>query len=288
MKDGIIRNHTRKSRQTKITPEISQLICTIIKKNPFFTLGDLRRIVFRKYQTKLSEPTISKILRRFKIHRKRVRRVVVKNSNYLRQLKEKRKRFLENIQKFDENIIISIDETGFHKQMGPKYGYCESSSRLVKPTSSQRHTNHTVLAAVSNKKILAYQIMKGSCNKERYVAFLKNILIPKLTGNKYVLLADNLSYHHSKIVKNLVQNSNGKCIYTPPYSPDNNPIENVFSVIKSKVRKLNAWTQHEMCESIHNAFENFDCCFLKRMFRRSFGYNDNIRIIQDRIACLKS
>ena len=92
MKDGIIRNHTRKSRQTKITPEISQLICTIIKKNPFLTLGDLRRIVFRKYQTKLSEPTISKILRRFKIHRKRVRRVVVKNSNYLKQLKEKRKK----------------------------------------------------------------------------------------------------------------------------------------------------------------------------------------------------
>ena len=244
--------------------------------------------MFRKYKIKLSEPSISKILRRFKIRRKRVRRVVVKNSNYLRQLKERRRRFLENIQKFDENIIISIDETGFHKQMGPKYGYCESSSRLIKPTSSQRHPNHTVLAAVSNKKIIAYQIMKGSCNKRRYVAFLKNSLIPKLAGNKYVLLADNLSYHHSKIVKNLVENSNGKCFYTPPYSPDNNPIENVFSVIKSKVRKINAWTQHEMCESIHNAFRNFDCCFLERMFRRSFTYNDNIRIIQDRIACLKS
>ena len=80
---------------------------------------------------KLCITTISKTLKMKKIHRKRVRRVVVKSKSYLDSLQKKRTQFLTRIRRIDTHTIISIDEAGFYKQMVPTYGYCQVGKRFT-------------------------------------------------------------------------------------------------------------------------------------------------------------
>ena len=63
--------------------------------------------------------------------------------------------------------------------------------------------------------------------------YIKTFEFPK---NKNIIM-DNVSFHHSKIIKNYINSKNWNIIYTPPYSPNFNPIENIFSKIKNYYRK---------------------------------------------------
>jgi transposase len=71
--------------------------------------------------------------------------------------------------------------------------------------------------------------VEGSFNKERFLNFLKDLsLLPPGT----VILLDNVSFHHSLVVKDIAKQHSLVLLYTPPYSPCFNPIEGVFSIIR--------------------------------------------------------
>lgn len=78
-----------------------------------------------------------------------------------------------------------------------------------------------------NDKKSNYQAM-GSFNTDRFMNFLNEMIIPEGT----VILLDNVSFHHSKVVKALAQQKKWFLLYTPPYSPWYNPIEGAFSIAK--------------------------------------------------------
>ena len=292
LKDNILRGHSRitKIRKSKknSTP-IQMFLCSSIQNNPFLTLMDLRKAVFIQFGFNISITTVSKILKLNKIHRKRVRRVVVKSQAYLDTLQLKREQFVRDIRQINENKIVSVDETAFYKQMVPTYGYCKSGERLLAQKTSQRHEKYTILSAVTNKTVVAYQIIKGSATKAIYMDFVKNKIIPVLNGGEFYLLADNLQCHHSTEVKELVTLNNGHCIYTPPYSPDFNPIENVFSVVKHYVKKQCLHNVRLLKEYIEYAFDSFNVSLLQNMFTHSFygTHSSHDKILLDRIAFKK-
>ena len=89
--------------------------------------------------------------------------------------------------------------------------------------------------AISNNEIIAYKISNESFNSEKYKKFIEE------NKNKFIgkqLLQDNVRFHHSKIVKKFTAENNIGMKYIPAYSPIFNPIELVFSKIKSSFRKL--------------------------------------------------
>ena len=65
---------------------------------------------------------------------------------------------------------------------------------------------------------------------------------------------DNMKSHHAKAVKNLLDSSGIRYIYLPPYSPDLNPIEKLWSTVKSFLRKFKARTLDALPNAIQNAF----------------------------------
>lgn len=70
-------------------------------------------------------------------------------------------------------------------------------------------------------------------NKDIFVLFLKKLNLQPNT----LLVLDNVPFHHSNNVKKYIEDKNVKILYTPPYSPWFNPIENIFGIIKNKFRK---------------------------------------------------
>ena len=65
---------------------------------------------------------------------------------------------------------------------------------------------------------------------------------------------DNMKSHHAKAVKNLLDSSEIRYIYLPPYSPDLNPIEKLWSKVKAFLRKFKARTLDALPNAIQNAF----------------------------------
>ena len=100
--------------------------------------------------------------------------------------------------------------------------------------------------------------------------YLKDILLPHLNGNS-VLVMDNMKSHHAKAVKNLLDSSGIRYTYLPPYSPDLNPIEKLWSKVKSLLRKFKAMPLDALPNAIQHAFQNVSPSDCSGWFR-SCGY----------------
>ena len=82
-----------------------------------------------------------------------------------------------------------------------------------------------------------------------------NTAAPSLWKGNSVLVMDNMKSHHAKTVKNLLDSSGVRYIYLPPYRPDLNPIEKLWSKVKSFLRKFKARTLDALPNAIQHAFQ---------------------------------
>ena len=89
-----------------------------------------------------------------------------------------------------------------------------------------------MIMAINTNGVLLCEIFTKSINTDKLYNFLEKLLINK--KDKYILM-DNVSFHKSKKIKKLVEDSGNHLLFIPPYSPDFNPIEEVFSKLKSFV-----------------------------------------------------
>ena len=105
---------------------------------------------------------------------------------------------------------------------------------------------------------------------ERFKRYLGTDLLPHLNGNS-VLIMDNMKSHHAKAVKNLPDSSGIRYTYLPPYSPDLNPIEKLWSKVKSLLRKFKARSLDALPNAIQHAFQNVSPSDCSGWFR-SCGY----------------
>lgn len=94
--------------------------------------------------------------------------------------------------------------------------------------------NTSVIAAISKRGLLNYKSQNKPFEKSSFPEFLKHLKLPPRT----TLLMDNVSFHYSKDVKAWAHENKINLLYTPPYSPWFNPIENFFSFVKSSYRRL--------------------------------------------------
>jgi transposase len=87
--------------------------------------------------------------------------------------------------------------------------------------------------AITNQGDKQWCLQKNSINGETFCTFVANLQYPKGT----ILLMDNASIHKTKEFKNILLSKGYQVIYTPPYSPEFNPIELIFGIIKNKYYK---------------------------------------------------
>jgi len=86
----------------------------------------------------------------------------------------------------------------------------------------------------NNNELLEPMIYEDTANTDVILAYFKNVL-PKLK-NKSVIIMDNATFHKGKQLKELFEKYNHKLVFLPPYSPDLNPIENIWGTIKQQLR----------------------------------------------------
>lgn len=87
-----------------------------------------------------------------------------------------------------------------------------------------------ILSSIQLDGTLRYTTFSGGTTVEKFKRYLETDLLPHLNGNS-VLIMDNMKSHHAKAVKNVLDSSGVWYIFLPPYSPDLNPIERLWSKV---------------------------------------------------------
>ena len=167
---------------------------------------------------------------------------------------QKRKDWNGLISGFKASDLVFLDESGCNTDMTRRYAYSLGGSRAVDSAPLSKPKNTTILSSIQLDGTLRYTTFSGGTTVERFKRYLEIDLLPHLNG-KSVLIMDNMKLHHAKAVRNLLDSSGVRYIYLPPYSPDLNPIEKLWSTVKSFLRKFKARTLDALPNAIQCAFQ---------------------------------
>jgi len=131
------------------------------------------------------------------------------------------------------------------------------------------HTT-TIVSAIRHDGVIASMVLEGAMDGAAFEAYVEQVLAPALRPNDIVVM-DNLSSHKSERIKELVEAVGAKLWYLPPYSPDFNPIEKMWSKVKEFLRSSAARTKEILYEAIGLALQTVTTTDIFNWFK-SCGY----------------
>jgi len=143
--------------------------------------------------------------------------------------------------------MVYIDESGIDHNNIKTSCWTERGGKIVGERSGKRRLRTSVIAALNGDNINAPLRFSGTSNTALFLYWLEHILLPTLIAGQVVIM-DNCSIHKSPKVKELIESVGCKLIYLPPYSPDLNPIENYWAVMKNQIKKQ----QHKFVDFLDN------------------------------------
>jgi transposase len=141
----------------------------------------------------------------------------------------------------DPERLVFIDETWTKTNMAPLRGWCPRGRRLKDQVPYGRWQTLTFIAALRHDGLTAPCLFDGPINGESFLAYVTQCLVPTLKPGDIVVM-DNLGSHKSKAVRDAIRSAGARRLFLPAYSPDLNPIEQVFSKLKTLLRKARACT----------------------------------------------
>nr|WP_240740959.1 IS630 family transposase [Deinococcus sp. Arct2-2] len=131
--------------------------------------------------------------------------------------------------------LVFVDESGFNTAMTRPYGRAHRTQRAHCAVPRNWGRNHTLICAVQAAGPCAPMIIEGAVNGTIFEWYVQEVLCPALSPGQVVVL-DNLSAHHRASVRTRIEAHGCSVLFLPPYSPDFNPIEMLFSKVKALVR----------------------------------------------------
>jgi len=246
-----IRRYIRKFKQTgevkpsdyrhgpcKMLNNHEQLALLRIIQYPGLYLHEIQSRLLNDVGKSVSIATICQTLQYMGCTRQAMKHVASQRSD------EERARYMAEISMYDPTMIIWIDETGCDKRHSTrKWSY---SIRGLTPQDHRllaRGKRYSAITSMSAEGILDVYLAEGTVNGTKFEEFIEFSLLPVLNpfnwSNKHsVVVMDNASIHHIDKIHDLIETrANAKLIYLPPYSPDLNPVEEVFSQVKSIMKE---------------------------------------------------
>ena len=140
--------------------------------------------------------------------------------------------------------------------MAPLRGWAPRGRRLKAKVPHGRWKTMTFVAALRQDRIDAPWLLDGPIDGDSFQSYVENALVPTLAPGDIVIM-DNLGSHKGKAVRQAIRGAGAKLFFLPKYSPDLNPIEQVFSKLKHLLRKAAARTPETVCEAIGQLLDDY-------------------------------
>ena len=156
--------------------------------------------------------------------------------------------------RIDPARLVFIDETWTKTNMAPLRGWAPRGARLKAKVPHRRWKTMTFLAALRLDRVEAPWLIDGPINGERFRLYVEKVLLPTLRPDDIVVI-DNLGSHRGKAIRRIIRSVGAKLFFLPKYSPDLNPIEQLFAKIKHYLRRAQARTRDLVADAIAKALD---------------------------------
>lgn len=169
---------------------------------------------------------------------------------------EARARWLQEQATLAPERLVFIDETWTKTNMIRSHGRCARGKRLLGKAPFGHWRTSTFIAALRVDGIEAPAVIDGPVNGLIFQAYVEQVLAPALRPGDIVIM-DNLSSHKRQGVRTAIEARGAELRFLPPYSPDLNPIEQVFAKLKALLRKAQARTRNSLWRRIGALLDEF-------------------------------
>lgn len=173
----------------------------------------------------------------------------------------------------DPRKLVFLDETGASTKMARTRGRAIRGERLIASVPHGHWKTTTFLAGLRHDGITAPLVLDGPMNGTVFKAYVEQFLVPTLKAGDVVIM-DNLPAHKVTGVRQAIEEVGAKLMYLPPYSPDLNPIEMMFSKLKALLRKASERTIEGLWSTIANLLDEFPPNECQNYFAHA-GYKPN-------------
>jgi len=151
--------------------------------------------------------------------------------------------------RIDPDRLVFIDETWAKTNMAPLRGWAPKGERLAGKVPHGHWKTSTFLAALRSDRVEAPWLFDGPINGESLLLYVEQLLVPTLKPGDIVIM-DNLGSHKGQAVRQAIPAAGAKLLFLPKYSPDLNPIEQLFAKLKHHLRDAAERTYDAVCDAI--------------------------------------
>lgn len=195
--------------------------------------------------------TICRALQRARLSRKK--KVIHASEQDRPDVQQKRHDWTEKTRDIPPNRMIFVDQTGVSTQMYRPYGRAPIGQRVTGAVPENHYQTSTLMGALHYDGQMESIVYQGGTDVAAMLAFIEAQLVPVLKPGDIVIW-DNLPTHHTAAVVNAIERTGAQVWNLPPYSPEFNPIEYLWSKVKSVLRALSARTPEALLDSLQKAF----------------------------------
>ena len=161
--------------------------------------------------------------------------------------------------------LVFVDESGANTKMTRLRGRALGGQRLLARIPHGHYQTSTLIAGLRLEGPCAPWLFGGAMNGEMFLAWVRQGLAPTLRPGDVVIL-DNLATHKIRGVRDAIEAVGARLLYLPPYSPDFNPIEQMWSKIKQILRTHAPRTEDELLRAAKTAFNSISTADCKGFF----------------------
>jgi transposase len=169
-------------------------------------------------------------------------------------MKRKEPLTLEDIKNLDGEDLVYVDESGMDAALMRPYGRSQRGDKILCDVSGKRGQRISIIAAYGAKKLKAPLRFEGYTDTTVFNHWVKTCLVPVLKPGQTVII-DNASFHKSADTERMIQKCGCSLKFLPTYSPDLNPIEQQWAILKARIRKHRA-PEQSLTDSLDTQLKN--------------------------------
>lgn len=232
----------------KVTPPVQEQIRKFLADKPDATLKEIRK----GCGLSISLPGLCQALQRMGLGRKK--KVTHASERNRPDVQKKRRSWKRRRPKMDAKKLIFVDESGINTQMQRSHGRAPKGVRVEGAVPENHYHASTMAGAVCWDGRVNSLVYEGGTDVPTFMAFVTTQLVPLLKPGD-VVVWDNLPAHKSAQVTEAVEKAGASVALLPPYSPDFNPIEPLWSKVKTFLRGAAARTKEELLKALKAALD---------------------------------
>ena len=219
-----------------LSDEEREALLAHVRANPDLFLAEITHYAHMVFGKRISASAVDRVLVRAGVTYKKLHRRAAERDEGWRE-----EWLAYVLSHFTAEMIVAVDESSKDdRTIFRHYGRSAAGTRASIPANFVRGERYSVVAALSVDGYIGCKVVEGSVDMHTFTDFIIMEVLPKMNPfprPRSVLLLDNCQIHKSELLRYMVERKGCVLLFTPPYSPDCNPIEESFSALKAYIRR---------------------------------------------------